>query len=46
MRFGIIYLTGVLAEAVTLERAQELNIQGYAVTVSSGRILIEKEKSA
>ena len=43
--FDAMFLTGELAEVITVERALELNYQGYSVTVASGRVCIEKEKA-
>ncbi|HYE82660.1 MAG TPA: hypothetical protein VEG39_10920 [Clostridia bacterium] len=45
MLFEAIFLTGELAEIMTVEKATELNSQGYAVTISSGRVVIEREKA-
>ena len=41
----VIVLSGLLAEVVTFERAQELNEDGFAVTVDNGKVLIQKEKA-
>lgn len=40
-----IVLSELLAKVVTVKRAQELNADGYAVTISNGKVLIEKEKA-
>jgi len=40
-----IVLTGLLAEVLTIERAQELNNQGMAVTIDNGRVIVQKEKA-
>lgn len=38
-------LSGLLAEAVTVEKALGLNEQGYTVTVKYGKVLVQKEKA-
>jgi len=40
-----IVLSGLLAEIVSIERAQELNNQGMAVTVDNGRVIVQKENA-